>query len=121
MVMIMPILAPIASASVASPEGNHCKRVPLVQAPVEVDPPTHDSAMHCHHAAALSPASTQSSTSGTVPTASLRSADCCNQGCDCCRNSKISTWARLAPNHLDVVSFVAESTPPAADFSRSLA
>jgi len=112
-------LAPLAAATVAPAKGMHCKRMPLSDARAKPAPSSHDPAMHCHHAAPQSlAANPEGSASSNVPAASFRASDCCcNQQCDCCRNSKTSTWARPAFNHLTVLSLIIESAQPSTDSS----
>jgi len=119
LVMMFPVLAPFALASSTQSEGMHCKRMPLADAPADTAPRAPDSAMHCHHAASQQ-ASPDSETlsSATTPPDSFRASDCCcGRGCDCCRNSKTSTWARPTVNNLAVLSLIVKAAAPVANFS----
>jgi hypothetical protein len=121
LVMLVPVIGPLALASVAAPEKKLCCiRRPLVPAHIAAGEPE----MPCHHGApdtspgggshraaqALpgdsSPAATQSATSLNVASseASFHPLECCGQRCGCCHSSKTSEWARLASNRLSFVS-----------------
>jgi len=112
LVMLVPAVGPVALARVASPAPMHCMRGPLAVAPAA------ETAMHCHHVASQSVPQTvepQASASHASQEASFRSIDCCcGQHCDCCRNSKMSEWARAASSHLSFVSLLIEPALPAA-------
>ena len=103
LVMAMPAVGPLALASLGE-QGVRacCRRRPLTttapNAPVQP-------AMHCHHGASQNASGNFGSQTSGTPQASLRSSDCCcGQKCDCCRNSKTSNWARIAPRPLSFVS-----------------
>jgi len=106
LVMLVPAFGPLALARVAPPEGMHCMRRPIS------DAPTAGPAMHCHQEALQSAVAYSSrSQDSALPAssgASFRSLDCCcNHDC-CCRILKTSDWARPAVNHLSFVGLLIE-------------
>jgi len=119
LVMMVPALAPFALAGSAASEGMHCQRRPLTDAKPDASHPAPSAAMHCHHTASQAAAVNSKSVAISPSTAHfLRASDCCcNQQCDCCRNSKTSTWARPAFNHLAVLSLIIEPAQSATNSS----
>jgi hypothetical protein len=103
LVMLVPVFGPMALATVAPQQGMHCMRRPLATAPAVAAEP----AMHCHHDAAAAAPQAQSAANEV----SFRSLDCCCPHCDCCRNSKISEWARPATSHPSLGSLLIEPAP----------
>ena len=110
LVMLVPAFGPFAMARLAPPEGMHCMRRPLPDAPAAAP------AMHCHHAASRSAApktsESQDSASPASPEASFRSLDCCCNHGSCCRVLQTSDSAKPATNHLSFVSLLTQSAPP---------
>jgi hypothetical protein len=112
LVMLVPAFGPFAMARLAPPEGMHCMRRPLPDAPAAAP------AMQCHHAAQDAKAA-QRGVAGNAASqisrgeTSFRSVDCCCSNHDCYRGLKTSEWARPASNLLSVVRFPIEPAIPA--------
>ena len=112
LVMLVPAFGPFAMARLAPPDGMHCMRRPLSDAPAA------QPAMPCHHAAQEAKAAPNDAAGNAAPQisrreASFRSVDCCCSNHDCCRGLKTSEWARPASNLLSVVRFPIEPAIPA--------
>jgi hypothetical protein len=112
LVMLVPVIGPLALATVAPPVKRQCCiRRPLAATHVsaaEPEMPCHRGASNKAAGSASNPPSRVASQSAQInaasPEASCRSLDCCGQRCGCCQSSKTSEWARLASNHLSFVS-----------------
>lgn len=112
LVMLVPAFGPFAMARLAPPEGMHCMRRPLSDAPAA------EPAMHCHHAAQETETAQHSAAQNAAwqtsqPEATFRSLDCCCLNHDCCRGLKTSEWARPASNHFSFITFLIEPALPA--------
>jgi hypothetical protein len=122
LLMLVPVIGPLALAQVGPAEGMHCMRRPLA---VAAGSPGVEPAMPCHHGATQSAeqsseqssekSSEQSSqrTKGSLaglsasPEASFRSVDCCRNH-DCCRSAATSEWAQPARRHSSYVRLLIE-------------
>jgi hypothetical protein len=112
LVMLVPALGPFAMARLAPPDGMHCTRRPLSDAPAAAP------AAPCHHAAQEAKAAQDGAAENVASQisrheASFRSVDCCCSNHDCCRGLKTAEWARPASNLLSVVKFLVEPAIPA--------
>ncbi len=119
-VMLVPVLAPMAMSCAAMPQGAHCMRQ-------SVPAQTAEPVMQCHHMMAES-ARTESSqgeiSESFVILSGFRASDddCCKN--HCCCGATTSEWAQPASNLLAFISLLIEpaqplpgSAPQSGDFS----
>src|ERR1700679_2187302 len=122
LVMLVPVVGPLALAQFGPAEGMHCMRRPVV---VGAGRPSPASAMPCHHGETQSveqssqPTGGSPSGSSAFPETSFRSLDCCRNH-DCCRGATTSEWARPASRHSSCVCLLIEPALRAMGTARIL-
>jgi hypothetical protein len=116
LVMLVPVIGPLALARMAPMEGMHCVRQPLAAAAAT---PAAEPAMHCHEGAPRSAEQSeqQSAVSSASTEASFRSLDCCRNH-DCCRSVTTSEWAQAVGRHYSYVRLLIEPAVPALAAAR---
>jgi hypothetical protein len=103
LVMLVPVVGPLALASVDPIDGMHCMRQPMVDAAASPAAVRAMQAMHCHGMQSAA----QDETLPAPSQASVRSRDCCCNH-DCCRSVATSRWAQFASPRSSYVSLLIE-------------